>query len=103
MKKKASKARPSISAELEIASSEFDRPDYSPTFRKAPPGEKRRHDLILRRAKRRVGRPMIGGGAERIQVTVERKLLAEADELARRKHVSRSALIAQGLRLALAS
>jgi hypothetical protein len=34
---------------------------------------------------------------------VERTLLSQADLLARRQHISRSELIARGLRLALAS
>jgi hypothetical protein len=90
-------------AELERLAGEFDAPDYSPRFLKASPEEQRRHDAVLRRAKRRRGRPIVGKGARRIQVSLERTLLAQADELARQRRISRSELIATGLRLALAS
>jgi len=87
----------------EAAAREFDQPDYQPRFGKAPVPEQRRHDRAIRQAKRRRGRPPIGKGAERIQVSLERSLLAQADDLAEREHISRSELIARGLRLALAS
>ena len=92
-------------AELEAASREFETPDYTPRFTKAPRQEQLRHDRALRAAKRRgrKGRPRIGKGAERIQITLERGLLAEADTFAKRAKMSRSELIAQGLRMALAS
>jgi hypothetical protein len=102
---KKAKFKPVLSklASLQAASAEFDVPDYAPRFEKAPPEKQERHDRALQRIRIKRGRPMIGEGAERIQVTVERALLAEADELARRKRISRSELIARGLRLALAS
>ena len=103
MKKKTSKVRRLVATELEDASRDFDQADYPPKFQKAPTAEQRRHDLAILRARRTPGRPVSGAGAERIQITVERKLLADADEMARQKHLSRSALIAHGLRLALAS
>lgn len=103
MKQKTLKVPRSVSTELENAAREFDQADYSPKFQKAPPAEQHRHDLAILRARRTPGRPVSGAGAERIQITVERKLLADADEMARQKHLSRSALIAHGLRLALAS
>jgi hypothetical protein len=90
-------------AQLQAAAREFDRPDYRPRFGKAPLDEQRRHDRALRQARRARGRPRVGNGALRIQVSVERSLLAEADDLARREQISRSELIARGLRLALAS
>lgn len=88
---------------LEAAAREFGRPDYKPRFGKAPASEQRRHDAALRQAKRKRGRPAIGAGAKRIQITVEGNLLAEADRFARHQRISRSELIARGLRLALAS
>src|ERR1017187_9093066 len=90
-------------AQLEALSAEFDQPDFEPRSLKAPPAEQRRHDRALRRAKLNRARPPVGKGAERIQITVERSLLAEADMFAQRRKMSRSQLIAQGLRLALAS
>ena len=103
MSKRKSQAGHLADAKLERTSAPFDRPNYSPRFGKAPAREQRRHDTALRRAKRRRGRPPLGSPAQRIQVTVERRLLAEADGLARRERISRSELIARGLRLALAS
>lgn len=50
------------------------------------------------RAKRRRGRPRKAETAARVLITVERGLLNEADALARSQGVSRSQLIAQGLR-----
>lgn len=95
--------RQMIVAQLEAASREFDRPDYSPRFGKAPASQQRHHDAALRYVKRVRGHPPAGAGTRRIQITVERGLLAEADNLARRQRISRSQLIAHGLRLALAS
>jgi hypothetical protein len=48
-----------------------------------------------RRAKR--GRPRRGAGAKRVLVTIERGLLGRADDVARRRGISRSELIAEGL------
>ena len=90
-------------SELEAASRDFDRPDYSPRFATAPAAEQHRHDRAIRGAKRKRGRPTIGQGAQRIQVTVERKLLSEADRYARHERISRSQLITRGLKMALAS
>jgi hypothetical protein len=103
MKTRKEKPRELTVAELEAVSRDFDRLDFSPGFRKAPAGEQSRHDRAIRQALRKRGRPPVGGGAERIQITVERTLLAQADELAKCERISRSELIARGLRLALAS
>ena len=54
----------------------------------------------LARARRR-GRPRVGLGAEKIRVSLERSLLQEADKAAQRLHISRSELIARGLRSVL--
>jgi len=91
----------SDSAEVAAAARLFDREDYDPKFLKPPVSEKRRHDAALKRARR--GRPRVGAGAKRIQITVERNLLAVADRRAHEERISRSELIARGLRLALAS
>ena len=44
------------------------------------------------------GRPRIGAGAKRINVTVEQKLLEKADAYARRNGLTRAAVVAAGLR-----
>ncbi len=87
-------------AELARAARDFDT-EREPRFLKPPAGEKRRHDALLRTIKRRRGRPRIGAGAERVQIPVERSLLSRADSFARANGLSRSELIAEGLRLAI--
>ena len=49
------------------------------------------------------GRPKVGQGSERINVTVERGLLKRADAYAKANDVTRAELIARGLTLLLAS
>lgn len=49
-------------------------------------------------AKRKPGRPRVGSGSKAVSVTIEEDLLKKADRLAKRLKVSRSQLIAQGLR-----
>ena len=44
------------------------------------------------------GRPRIGAGAQRINITVERGLLKQVDAFARKIGVTRAALVAEGLR-----
>ena len=53
---------------------------------------------LHRRAARKAGRPRIGKGAERFTITLERELAKQAEALAKRRHMSRSELIAHGLR-----
>ena len=52
----------------------------------------------LARAASKGGRPRIGAGAQRINVTVERGLLKQVDAFAHKIGVSRAALVAEGLR-----
>ncbi len=62
--------------------------------------------LRHRRAKARGkkgGRPVVGKGAEKIRVSMERGLLDRADAFAQKHGLSRSQLIAQGLELRLGS
>lgn len=86
--------------ELAEATQEFDRPEYEPKFLKAPRKQQQRHDAILQRARR--GRPTVGAGSQRIQVTMERHLLARIDEYARQNHLTRSQLLARGVEAVLA-
>ncbi len=55
----------------------------------------------LRRARKR-GRPKIGAGAKRIQVTMERRLLKKVDQYARQHQMSRAELLAIAARKVLA-
>ncbi len=54
-----------------------------------------------RRAKRR-GRPRVGAGSRRVQITIEQKLLAKTDALAKQQGLNRSELISIGLQRVLA-
>ena len=49
-----------------------------------------------------MGRPIVGRGSKVISLSVERGLLDRADALAKRKRVTRAALVAAGLRAVLA-
>ena len=57
----------------------------------------------LTRAARKGGRPRIGAGAQRINITVERTLLKKADAYARKRGLTRAALVAEGLGRILAA
>ena len=85
--------------QLARAAREFDA-EREPRFLVPPPAEKRRHDALLRKIKRRRGRPRIGAGSRRVQIAVERSLLSRADHFAAAQGLSRSELIAQCLLLA---
>jgi len=54
-------------------------------------------------SERKRGRPPIGEGAQPVQVTIERGLLEKVDIAARDQHTTRSALIARGLEMVLAT
>jgi hypothetical protein len=54
----------------------------------------------LRRARKR-GRPRIGAGSKRIQVTLERGLLKQVDRYARQHRMSRAELLALGAKTIL--
>src|SRR2546421_7536625 len=82
--------------ELARATSEFDT-EREPRFLPPPAAEKHRHDVLMRKIKRRRGRPRIGAGARRVQITMERSLLDRADHFARAHGLSRSELIARCL------
>ena len=80
-------------AELRVATKEFDQECIGDTFRPATPAEQARFEHARKR-----GRPRIGAGAKTISVTVEAGLLAETDRLAKKLRVPRAVLIARGLR-----
>jgi N-acyl-D-aspartate/D-glutamate deacylase len=77
---------------------ELDQEMVAESFGAAPAEAKKRWT----RARRKVGRPRLGRGAQVISVSVERTLLDRSDALAKRMGVSRAGLIARGLRAALA-
>jgi hypothetical protein len=82
--------------ELARATREFDE-EREPKFLTAPVSEKRRHDSLIRSIKRHRGRPRVGAGAQRVQITMEKTLLNKADRFARSRGLSRSELIASCL------
>jgi len=57
----------------------------------------------LRRARRKRGRPVVGGGAKRVLVTIERDLLRRADSFRKKRKLSRAQLIARGLEAVMSS
>ena len=79
-------------AELREATKEFDREFVGDTFGPPTPEQRARFE----RARKR-GRPRNGLGAKTISVTVEKRLLAQTDRLAKKLHVPRAVLVARGL------
>jgi hypothetical protein len=53
------------------------------------------------KARRKRGRPRIGKGAKRVLVTIEATLLRRSDAYAHKKGLTRSALVARGLKAVL--
>jgi hypothetical protein len=84
-------------AELREATKEFDQDFIGDTFG-PPTAEQRAQDL---RARRKRGRPRNGVGSKTISVTVEARLLAKTDRLAKKLHVPRAVIIARGLQAVL--
>lgn len=76
----------------------FDRVIPESETRPLSPEEQREWKKLAARAKRKPGRPRIGSGAQRVQVTVERRLLARADAYAKSRGMSRAQLVSLGLR-----
>jgi len=72
------------------------------TYRNSRPlkGQDRR---ALALAAHRGGRPRVGAGARRINITVEQTLLSHADAYARKHGLTRAAVVAEGLRRVLAA
>jgi hypothetical protein len=57
----------------------------------------------LTHAANKGGRPRVGAGAKRINITVEQTLLKKADNYARKNGLTRAAVVAQGLRKIVAA
>ena len=83
-------------AELREATKEFDREFVGDTFGPPTPQQRTRFE----RARKR-GRPRNGLGAKTISVTVEKRLLAQTDRLAKKLHVARAVLVTRGLHAVL--
>lgn len=83
--------------QLAQATSEYDHPGTTPKFLKLP--------AALAAAEKRIrtgrGRPVVGKGSQRVTITVERALLTAANKLAKTRKMTRSELIALGLKLAM--
>ena len=80
-----------LGAEAEIVTFHNTRP-LTPDARRA-----------LTRAANKGGRPPVGAGSKRINITVERTLLAKADRYARKHGLTRAALVAQSLQKVIAA
>ena len=80
--------------ELARATAEFDQEFIADTFGPPPPEAL----ALLRRAKRKPGRPRRGQGVKVISLSVERGLLRDCDALAKRMGLRRSAFIDMSLR-----
>ena len=80
-------------AELREATKEFDEEFIGETFG-PPTAEQRAQDS---RARRKRGRPRVGQGSKTIAVTVEKRLLAKTDRMAKKLNLPRAVLIARGL------
>jgi hypothetical protein len=85
--------------ELAAATAEFDREMVVEEFR--PP--RRESRARFERTRRKRGRPRQGEGAQPVSVTVERRLLAQTDALAKDLGLTRAGVIARGLRAMLAA
>lgn len=85
--------------ELAAATAEFDREMVIDEFGPMTSEARSRFE----RARKKRGRPRQGQGARAISVTVERRLLAESDALARALGITRAGLIARGLKAVLAA
>jgi len=88
MKKNVKHPEDMSAAELAEATREFEQPYAFAKARPMTPAER-----AVERGLRR-GRPKIGQGAKKISISLERGVLREADALARKRGVKRSALIA---------
>jgi hypothetical protein len=90
--------------ELAAATREYELSNPDPKPVPVSRAEKASHDRVLARARKRAGgRPRFGLGAARVLISIERGLLAQADQTAKRRKLTRSKLIALGLRLAIQS
>jgi Ribbon-helix-helix protein, copG family len=84
--------------ELSKATDEFDEPLVIDKSRALTPAERTQWD----RVRRKRGRPKVGKGFKRVSLSLEQDLLTRVTDLAKKRHISRSRLIALVLTDALA-
>ena len=82
--------------ELAEATREFDEPFVIDRGRPLGAAMREQHRRAARRGR---GRPRVGKGSERINITIERDLLARADAVAQQQKIGRSEMIASALKL----
>jgi len=80
--------------ELAEATREFDEEFVADRARPLNASERKLHRKAAERGR---GRPRIGKGAVRVDITIERDLLSRADALAFSRHLGRSEMIALAL------
>jgi hypothetical protein len=85
-------------AELAEATKQYDKPFVA--LRESKPLTAAMRQMH-RRARR--GRPRVGKGAAKLYISMERGLLKEADRFARKHVISRSELIANGIKAVIGS
>ncbi|HKC26061.1 MAG TPA: hypothetical protein VKF32_15040 [Thermoanaerobaculia bacterium] len=99
-KKHAAKDFPKMTvSELRAATKEFGRELVAREFRPMSDDERRRWEIV----RQRPGRPRRGAGAKVISVSVERRLLAQSDALAKNLGITRASLVERGLKAVLAA
>lgn len=99
MKKSKKRLDEMNSEELAEATREFNEPFVMDRGRPLNSAERKQHRSAARRARR----PLRGGkGSLRINITIERDLLARADAVAADKEIGRSEMIASALKSFLA-
>jgi len=81
-------------AEKNRIAAEFDKEMVMDTFRPLSAEQRR----LWAKAKRRRGRPVVGKGVKVISLSMEIGLLKDTDAWAKRQGISRSQLVAKGLR-----
>jgi hypothetical protein len=79
--------------ELAAATERFEKPSTIEQSRPLTPAERQQWD----RLKRKRGRPRVGQGFKRISLSIEQGLLQQVTAVAKKKHVTRSKLIAMAL------
>jgi hypothetical protein len=86
-------------AEKERQAAAFNREFVADTARPLTAAQRK----LWQKAKRKVGRPRKGEGVKTIALSVERGLLKRADAMAKRRKLTRAALVAEALEAALSS
>ena len=93
--------------ELAEATKEYDRENLNPKSLPVSARERALHQRFIRNlkaeAKRSRGRPKLGKGARSVLITIDPTLLKQADYFAKKNHLSRSALFAHGVQLAISA